>query len=191
MKSLSVDRKKATLRKKILSGRLNLSSDEVAEKSKRIINTLTKCDQFKRSKCIHTYISISKNNEVGTLNFIEDCFRLRKRVVVPKMKKKGELLHIEITSLNNLEKNDWGILEPATNNEIDISEIDLIVVPMAAGDINKNRLGYGKGYYDRFLSKTGAFKIGLLFEMQLLEKLLPVDSFDVPLDKLITEKRVI
>lgn len=191
MSKSTAQKHKVLLRKQFLSERMKLDDSEVKKKSACIIDQLIKTDEFKGASVIHTYVSITSKKEADTISLITYCLKSGKRVVVPKMMDKGELKHIEITTINNLKKNDWGILEPENNNEVNISDVELIVVPMVAADRHRNRLGYGKGYYDRFLSKVDAFKTGLLFEVQFFEELLPVDSFDVPLDKIITEKRII
>ncbi len=80
--------------------------------------------------------------------------------------------------------------EPIKVKEIEISQIDLILVPMAAADRTGNRLGYGKGFYDRFLNKANAMKVGLVFSEFLYDEI-PTESFDEKLDIIVTDKEVI
>ena len=89
-------------------------------------------------------------------------------------------------SLDKLEKNKWGILEPDPNRceEISFSEVELAFIPGVAFDINQNRIGYGKGYYDRLLTLAPHIKaIGVGFEEQLSEEKIPTESHDISLNR--------
>lgn len=182
-----VSAKKEKLRQFFLNTRLKLSQNSVQEKSEKILEKVTESIEFKKAKAIHTYIPIKKNNEVDTLPFVKACFESNKEVIVPKVAGDGLLNHIKISSADDLQLNNWGIPEPSVNTLFPILDINLVIVPMVAGDYFKNRLGYGKGYYDRFLYKCPAIKIGLLFDCQIYNKKLPAESFDIPLDILVTE----
>lgn len=181
--------KKEELRYHFLNERLTLSEKEVEEKSAAIINQLLQLSTFKEANVIHSYVSIKKNREVDTPHLIQYCLDSDKKIVVPKIRGEGKLQHVEIKSFYNLQENSWGVPEPGDGKEISVETLDLIIVPMVAGDHLKNRLGYGKGYYDRFLGKSSATKIGLLFDCQLYKEKLPVEEFDIPLDILITESQ--
>lgn len=143
------------------------------------------------AKMVHLYVSIAEQNEVDTRQIIQFSLNNGKRVVVPRIKENHTLEHIEIQSFVDLKPNSLGIPEPEKGREVQIYDIDLIIIPMVAGDKNRNRLGYGKGYYDRFLKDSNAKKIGLLYNLQVYPDLLPVESFDVPLDLLLTESQQI
>lgn len=171
--------------------RKDLSKSEIETKSKRIIDTVTDTDLFNRASVIHCFYGIQKNREVQTDAFIRTCMELGKTVVLPRMVGESELRHHRIDSLQQLEESRWGIREPSVNRPVvEPSALDLIMVPMVAGDRLCNRLGYGKGYYDRFLAKTSAPTIGVLFDCTLSDEPLPVEPFDIPLGKLITESAV-
>lgn len=188
---MALSTNKQEIRKKLLARRKSLSKEEYAEKSALIIQSLKKQNEFAEAETVHCYISISQNNEVDTLGLIRDMLLKMKRVVVPVMNAaKGTLKHIELVNFNQLTTNAWGVLEPAGGMEVPINELEVIIVPMVGGDRNKNRIGYGKGFYDRFLRQVSCPKIGLLFENCLVEEL-PVEPFDVPLDKLVTEGRTV
>lgn len=93
-----------------------------------------------------------------------------------------------INSLDELKKSSFGILEPSNQSKIINKEnIDLLIVPMVAFDSNHNRLGYGGGYYDRYLKNYAGKVIGLAFSFQQTEAL-PVESFDIPIKTIIDEK---
>lgn len=184
---------KDELRRNFLDKRKSLSEEKAELKSKIIVEELTQLNRFKEAAVIHSYVSIKKNREVDTIKFIKSCLETGKEVVVPKMVGKGKLKHIRIYSLDDLEENNMGIPEPAIDNSdpVSLNELDLVVVPMVAGDRFKNRIGYGAGYYDRFLEKCSALKVGLLFDCQFFDGKLPVQEFDIPLDILISESRII
>lgn len=184
-------RSKDILREHFLALRTSMVPDEVAQKSRLIHQKLLNMGEFQRAGTVHTYIAMNDRNEVQTRDIVEHSLTEEKRIVVPKMKPKGRLVHLQIGSPDDLSPNHWGVAEPRSGEEVDPSFIDLVLVPMVAGDLSRNRLGYGMGYYDRFLPQTDAIKIGLLFECQLSREPLPAEPFDVSLDLLITEKRVI
>lgn len=178
---------KDELRSYFLKQRNNLSDKEVEERSQRIIHRVLKTKEFQQAKNVHSYVSIQNNNEVNTIRFLKTCLQMNKTLVVPKIIGEGQLSHIKIDSLKDLRKNSLGVPEPVGGREISVAELNLVIVPMVAGDRKKNRVGYGAGYYDRFLQNCSAPKMGLLFDCQLYDDTLPVESFDIPLDILITE----
>lgn len=180
---------KAGLRNHFLKIRSKLSKKSVSVKSEQIIERLLDSKEFQKADTIHCYISIINNNEVHTHSFIKYCFEINKFVVVPKIKLNNELDHIRISSMDQLTKNSWGVLEPEYGTSVSPTVPDLIIVPMVTGDLYKNRLGYGKGFYDRFLSRTPAKKAGLLFDCQLFKGELPVEPFDIQMDFLVTESQ--
>lgn len=182
---------KKNLRSHYLQIRENLSTVSATEKSKQITSLLMNLPVFKSAETIHTYVSISEKKEVHTHDLIKTGIREKKKILVPKMQAAGELAHSTIASFDELKPNQWGVPEPENIMGSRYPEMDIIIVPMVAGDRKKNRLGYGKGYYDRFLEKVTALKIGLLYNCQLYPDILPTEEFDIPLDMLITESEII
>lgn len=178
---------KDELRSYFLKQRISLSDKEVEERSQHIINRVLKTKEFQQANTVHSYVSIQKNNEVDTIPFLKTCLQMNINLVVPKIINEGQLSHIKIDSLKDLRKNSLGVPEPVGGREISVHDLNLVIVPMVAGDRKKNRVGYGSGYYDRFLKNCSAPKMGLLFDCQLYDDTLPVESFDIPLDILITE----
>ncbi len=156
-----------------------------------IFKQLIKLNSYTHAKTVHLYVSNREKNEVDTTQIIHHSLLKGKKVVVPKVVEDGQLKHIEIKSTNNLKRNRWGILEPEDGEEVNIEELNVIIVPMVAGDRQRNRLGYGKGFYDRFLVKSDAFKIGLLFDLQIHPEELPAETFDIPLDLLLSQSEQI
>ncbi len=126
--------------------------------------------------------------EVDTHSLVNSMLLMNKRVIIPVMNmESGTLDHSELTNFSELELNKWGVLEPKELKPLDTSNIDLILVPLLGADLNGNRLGYGKGYYDRFLEKVTAISFGLLFDEFILEKI-PIESYDRKLSGIISEK---
>lgn len=214
--AVNIKENKNILRKKILNIRDTMEQSEVIRKSKTIIDKLMSMEAWKNSNVMMSYVSF--RNEVITTDLIKKSLSEGKRVAVPLVAKtnKGNhtqlkdekaekmIIACEIYNLDtDLERSSFGILEPNKDmrREIDVRDIELIIVPGIAFDINKNRLGFGAGYYDKFLKSirqkhqenTGAnnlITIGIAFEEQLVDAI-PVEAHDVPLDIIITEKRVI
>ncbi|HHV95440.1 MAG TPA: 5-formyltetrahydrofolate cyclo-ligase [Clostridiaceae bacterium] len=202
----SIKERKRAIRKRILEKRNAMAKSEVESKSKIIIEKLMSMDAWIKSNLIMSYVNFG--NEVITTDFINKSLSEGKRIAVPFVAKlptgNKAIIPCEINSLDNdLEKSSFGILEPKPNNrkEVDCVDIDLIIVPGIAFDNNKYRIGFGAGYYDRFLqsvkeehlkrkSKVDYVTIGIAFEEQIVE-FLPVESHDIPLDIIITEKRMI
>ncbi|MEX0945434.1 MAG: 5-formyltetrahydrofolate cyclo-ligase [Balneolaceae bacterium] len=185
------DQIKKGLRKFYLSKRKELTEIQVQSKSHDIIKRVLQSKEYEDAESIHCYLAMPQNREVDTTELILDALNSGKSVVVPKMNRNYSLDHIRIDSLKHLRTNKWGVSEPVKGEIADLSELDLILIPMVAGDRYRNRLGYGLGYYDRFLNEVTAVKAGLLFRFQLHEDKLTVEPHDVPLDILFTESEKI
>ena len=113
-----------------------------------------------------------------------------KRVVLPKVKGK-ELGLFEIKNFDrDISSGAWGIPEPRESAPAGLAEVDVVIVPGAAFDEQGNRLGYGAGFYDKLLSEFKKPTIALAFEEQIAPKV-PADPHDVPVKKIVTEKRII
>ncbi|MEX2456163.1 MAG: 5-formyltetrahydrofolate cyclo-ligase [Balneolaceae bacterium] len=181
--------KKSLVREKYIEVRKSLLADQVEQKSEMIQEKLFKLPEFIGANVVHTYVSMSNVNEVSTRGIIQYCFDQQKKIVVPKMEKEGILSHHLIDSFEDLETNEWGVDEPKKENPFPLDEFSIILVPMVSTDQLKNRLGYGMGFYDRFLSKVNTFNVGLAFDCQLSENTLPVEPFDKKMDVVITESK--
>ena len=187
----NINKKKEQIRKQFLSGRKNLDAGQREMFSKKILTHLVEWEIYQQSETVHCFKTIPENGEVETAAMIERLKTDQKRVVLPKsVPETKQLEHYIFDSETQLEINALGIQEPAGGEQIGPDELDLILVPMVAADLRKNRLGYGLGYYDRFLAKTDAVKAGLLFACCMYDGILPTDEHDVRLDYLITEKGV-
>lgn len=147
---------------------------------------------YKKSNTIMTFISFS--NEVNTHNLIKESISNKKRIIVPiTFPKTKEIRPSEISNFDELEIGFYNILTPKKEfvRLINPMEIELTIVPGLAFDRNGYRIGYGGGYYDRFLSLyPDIIKIGIAFDLQIVDSL-PREEFDIPVDFIVTEKEII
>lgn len=188
---MDIQQQKQELRKQFLEQRQNISKDKYVAASDAIIQKLKQLTEFNEIKNVHSYISMNDRREVDTHDLIKEMVTSDKKVIVPVTNfQKGTLRHIRLNSYEGMEVNKWGVPEPDGGEEVLPEELDLVIVPMVGADEQCNRIGYGKGFYDRFLKKVNCPKIGLLFEQNVVKQL-PIEDFDIPLDKIITEQRVI
>lgn len=179
---------KQKIRAEILEKRRNISKEEFFEKSREIIDSLKSLPEFKKAKNILFYVSF--DNEVDTLEIIDELLdNQEKKVIVPYIKK-GEINVSELKDFSELKNGKFGIPEPGKIRKFDEKDLDLVIVPGIAFDNRGYRIGYGYGCYDQFLKKIECIKVGLFFEIQLIKKV-PQEKHDVALDFLITEKRIL
>lgn len=181
---------KNAIRNEAREKRKTLSPDSYAKKSAAIREKLENLDEFKKAKKIMAYVSTSE--EVDTHDLIKDCFKKGMTVYIPKVDR-NELKIIPVRSWEVLEPGTFSILEPMFNEETEEAnpeELDIILVPGIAFDQHGHRLGHGRGFYDRTLKKTNAFKVGLAFSEQIVDKI-PNEEHDVPLDLIITDSSLI
>ncbi|MDA9843353.1 5-formyltetrahydrofolate cyclo-ligase [Flavobacteriaceae bacterium] len=131
----------------------------------------------------HLFLSISAKNEIDTTLILTLLQGRDKQVVLPKVKNNNDLEHILLTDNTRIVKNKWNIPEPAEGIEIDVSLLQVVFVPLLVCDEKGHRVGYGKGYYDRFLGqcKPEIVKIGLSF-FDPIPEIDDVYSGDIPLD---------
>ncbi len=183
---------KSAFRKKMLEMRDALSPDEISQKSFLIQELLFRLQQFQHASLIMFYVSF--RSEVTTLKMIELALSLGKKIVVPAVNLiQEELQTFPIGDLDDLTPGTYGILEPKMRSKPAAPEaIEIVIVPGCAFDLNGFRLGYGVGYYDKFLRQaTASISIGLAYEIQVFPEIPHVEPFDMPVDKIVTEKRVI
>lgn len=190
MKNSAVSEKNL-LREKMRASRRQIDPAWKVTASQAIILRLEALPIFQQAQVIHTYVAW--RNEVENHDLIQRLLREGRRVVVPKVEPAtGQLQHYFIADFSELQKGAFGILEPlpAPDRLAAPSQFDLVLVPGLAFDRAGNRLGMGKGHYDRFLAEVRAPKIALAYDFQLAEKL-PAEARDQRLNIIITEKNVI
>ena len=188
---------KIALREKFRRLREQLSREEVLEKSERIERLLFKLPEFKEAETVAFYVAKRESKEVETERMIKRALKIGKKVLVPLVNAQ-ELRFSELRDFDSeLALGTFGILEPkpASRRLVRASESNIILVPGLAFDLCGYRLGYGMGYYDRLLRGLASAKpslpfAGLAYEMQLVDKL-PNTEYDMPLDILVAERRVL
>lgn len=188
--------KKKELRKNILDIRNNLNVDEKREKDNIIRKIFLESSHYKNADKIFIYISYS--SEIDTIEIIKKALKDGKEIFVPRTIFKTKIMDaVKIISLDNLQKDRYGIPEPEESEpHINPDELDLIVVPGVAFDDKGGRIGYGAGYYDRYFKKISKErnklikKIALAYDFQVIDNV-PMDEQDVKIDCIITEKHIL
>ncbi len=172
----------------MLAARDSLLPAQRTAKSLEIEERLFSLPEFKAARIVLFFASF--RSEVDTGSMIRRALTFGKRVALPKVTG-AKLALYEIADWDNdVAPGAWGIPEPHENSPVELDEIDLILVPGAAFDGRGNRLGYGAGFYDKLLSSFTKTTVALAFDTQIVP-LVPTDPHDVPVIKIVTEKRVI
>jgi 5-formyltetrahydrofolate cyclo-ligase len=174
--------------------RNGLTKKIVESKSMEIFNRLINLDMFEMSNEIMCYVDFK--NEVETRKLIEYCLKIGKKIAVPKTDNDGTVVMkaFYVYDLRGLVKGKLGILEPEFNvdNYCQPDIFDMVIAPALALDTEKNRLGYGAGFYDRYLKdvRSDCVKLGLVYDFQIVDKIDTKDH-DVKMDFIISENRII
>ena len=179
---------KKLLRAHCLRLRRHRSTDINRRDSVRILHTLKNLPAALQAKRIHSFLG--QQDEPDTLAFLRWVLQCGKEVAVPCIEPGDpELRHSLLILLEDLEPGPYGILEIPFEKRIDVKpgSLDLALIPGVAFDLCGGRLGYGKGYYDRFLKRTRAFRIGVCFSSQIVESV-PMEDHDIPMQGLVSEK---
>lgn len=176
--------RKKELRQLIKEKKKSFSPERASIDSEEIFSRIEKLPQFQQANIVLAYWSLP--DEVITHQFVQRWAE-KKNLVLPIVV--GETLELRV--FNGVEKlitsNSFGIQEPKTEELVDPKVVDFAIIPGIAFDRKGNRLGRGKGFYDRFLKETNAFKVAVGYEFQILDEV-PVSSFDVPVDMVISTK---
>lgn len=181
---------KAELRQKAQVYRNNLSEEDHIRLSMMITYRLCYTFPFKEAFYYHFFVGSAEKKEILTKPLIDILLKSGRNVFVPKVKSEAQMQTHRIFSINDLKLGSYGIEEPETP-EVEQFKYDCIIIPMLSADLYGNRVGYGKGFYDNFLKKTTGTKIGLVYDACVTDQKIEHEHFDVPLDILITENRVI
>ncbi|PSL29576.1 5-formyltetrahydrofolate cyclo-ligase [Dyadobacter jiangsuensis] len=187
--------KKAALRKEFLQKRKEADERWLVEKNALITQNLEKYVQDEHFKTLHTFLPQLGSREIDTFFIIESfritfpTMRIAAPYIIPGTR---EMEHFLVTPFTHLVVNQWKIPEPdpVSSEKVRPEEIDIVLVPLLAFDRKGYRVGYGGGYYDRFLPQTrpDCIKMGLsLFEE--VDEIQDVDEYDIPLDLCITPTR--
>ena len=177
---------KKKLRKEAFAKRKEISAEERVEKSRRITEHILQSEVYQKAKSVFSFVSMG--SEAETRDILKRAWRDGKIVAVPKMKQGREMVFLKIESFADLKEGRFGVMEPVTQEEMIPEAGDLFLVPGALFDRNKNRIGYGGGFYDTYFEKhQGYRKIGLAFSEQISETAIPTEVNDIPLDDIVTE----
>lgn len=182
---------KAEIRKRILEARKQLTEEEVAAKSEAIVQKVIKTPEYEEADNILLYADC--NHEVMTRGIFEDAILHKKRVYFPKSDRLTNTMEFyQVVSVKQLEKGFMGILEPRedihSRYRFHTREDTLIIVPGVAFDTSGYRIGYGKGFYDRYLvNKRQISTMALAYACQIVDEI-PKDAHDIKMDKIVTEE---
>lgn len=180
---------KNKLRQEIAELRSRLTEEEVASMSNQIQFNISTIDCFKKSKSIFTYVSYK--NEVSTISIIKQ--NISKHIItVPYITNtsKHEMEPSLITDIKDLTPKEYGILGPTHLSPYNLDNINIAIIPGVVFSRKGQRIGQGKGFYDKLLESRSIIKIGLAYSFQVLDSI-PTDRHDVNMDYIVTEKEVI
>lgn len=182
---------KNEIRTKYRTLRKGLTLEETEEKSLAIANRLLQLPVWDKTY-YHLFLSIEEQKEVQTEFILHLLAGKDKEVVVARSDfDTHQMTHYLLTDNTKLVKNEYGIPEPADGLEVPVTKLDVVFIPLLAFDAHGNRLGYGKGFYDRFLAqcRPDVIKIGLSF-FEVETEALPSTAMDIGLDYCVTPQNV-
>lgn len=173
---------KDTLRKKIIKERLSLTNQEILIKSRIICQKIINSAEYKSSKVVYMYYAV--NNEVSLRMIYDDCSKSKKIMAFPKVVG-DNIIFCVAESENDFQIGKYNIPEPKSNEKA--PDADLILVPGVAFSKDCMRIGYGGGFYDRFLSDNTVHSIGVCYDFQVLDYI-PTQSHDERMDEIICDE---
>lgn len=182
---------KRSLRSQLLAQRRSLSHDSWCASSRAAQLNLLSLDEYAAAECIALYAPA--HNETDTELLLMAALQAGKRVLYPAVCG-HQMVFRSVDRIEDLQKGSFGIPEPCSTGVDHLAdEADLIVVPGVAFDLSGHRIGYGKGFYDRFLHHPdcSAHLIGLCHDFQLTEGKIPFDAHDIPMEIIVSDIRII
>ncbi|KRQ88118.1 putative 5-formyltetrahydrofolate cyclo-ligase [Caloramator mitchellensis] len=180
---------KKELRKEIINKRNLLSQEEVRKLSEKVTANIFELIDMSKIESIMLYHPIQ--NEVSTEILMKYCFENNINVILPKViKDVREIIPCKIETIKSLRLGEYNIMEPFEYEIADKKEIDVIIVPGVAFSRKGYRLGYGAGYYDKFLSDYKGLKVGLCYTLQLVEDVFE-EEHDVKMDYIVCDSEII
>ena len=182
-------KRKAEIRTQALQRRALITPDARQLADRQVFERAHKLDAFQLATNVHIYRSV--RDEVDTWPFFEYAWGIGKTVYAPVSTPSG-LHHVLVTRDTSWRPGLYGIPEPVTTDEpiaeTVTSDITVVIVPVVAFDKSCNRIGYGKGYYDRFLASISTMSMGLAYDCQISEQV-PAEAHDVALSCVATDQR--
>nr|WP_297278749.1 5-formyltetrahydrofolate cyclo-ligase [uncultured Butyricicoccus sp.] len=180
---------KTALRKTMLSLRATQSNAERTDCAAQMVRQILTLPVYQQAKTVFCYCATAQEFSMDAL--LSDALKQGKQVCVPRCECAGIMSARQIHSLDELQQGKFGIREPEDSSPIIRPEqIDLCIVPCLCADQDGYRLGYGGGYYDRFLVKTTAYTVLVCAAARLLSNPLPREATDIPCDCIVTERQV-
>lgn len=177
---------KKIIRKQIFAKRKETSDAQVMEWSQSIAEKVIELEEFKNAPCIYIYVDY--NREVSTRPIIEAAWKAGKKVAVPKVHGK-DMVFYDFTTYDQLEPGYFDIPEPARGEAVNWEKA-LMFMPGVAFDPTRHRVGYGGGFYDRFLEANPKHPtIALAFDFQIVEAA-PYEAIDILPGKVVTETKI-
>ena len=172
----------------MLKTRNSLSKEMLDKMSEMIQARVLNMNEFINAKTVAAYHPVG--SEVSTLKILSSVLQLNKRLTLPRVEGETKMIFAEVKDLQkDLKVGQYKIMEPK-NHCSKINKLDLVLVPGIAWDKYGHRLGYGKGYYDRYLTNLQTKSVGLAYDFQVLENI-PHGKNDFRVNLIVTEKHVI
>ena len=182
---LSLQKGKRRVRRELKETAACFSESYVTEASRAVCEKVLQSGEFREAAVIFGYLSFL--NEISVDMVLEEALRLGKTVAVPWIVSQHEMQAARLETLKDLPLDRYGIrTAPEPVQIISPDCIDLVLVPGAGFSKAGHRMGRGAGYYDRFLSQSSGFRLGIIWDRLLVEKI-PVDEYDQPVEALVTE----
>jgi len=185
---------KTELRKQMRKKRKSIPLEEMKGKSEKIKGHFLNLPEIMDANTVALYFPIEKEREVDTREIIRELKKMGKRVALPRVE--GDSLEFyEFAGFEDMEKNEFGILEPKKGKRIDLKEIDVLAIPVVALDRDKRRIGMGKGYYDRVWKEIKERELEFIIKVVALAYSFQVvgecacSEEDICADVIVTEKR--
>jgi 5-formyltetrahydrofolate cyclo-ligase len=175
--------KKADLRKKYKTLRAELSNSERESLSEKILQNLLSNFDLEQKK-VSVFVPLARFNEINTWLLVDS---VKADFALPVIGKNDKLVHLRYEGKHQLKISPFGILEPQFGEEVDPEKFDIVIVPLLTIDRNGYRVGYGKGYYDKFLArcKTSCLFIGL-YQFDMIEEIDDLYDSDIALHHCVT-----
>jgi len=181
-----VKEQKKILRKEIALRREEIERNEREKLGREVVQKLLQNPVYAAAKSVMAYASMPE--EIQLQELFDDAFAKEKKLAIPFIVGRGTMRPVLVPNKDALEVGDFGILTVRQDLRkfVDIKELDCVIVPGAAFDLNCHRLGKGGGYYDKFLKlAVNAKKIALAFDFQIVDQV-PIEPHDLPVDLIIT-----
>ena len=170
---------KKLLRQSIKQKKREMTAEQIESASARLGQMLSECDLYQQAETVYFYLPY--NQEVRTVPMVQRAFEEGKRVAVPKIYG-DEMRFIYISDFTGIEKSSCGIPEPVADGPVADDLTALVLMPGLAFDKQGNRVGYGGGFYDKFLqAEPNHPTVALCYDFQLFDKL-ETDDYDIPVD---------